>query len=146
MFFVRNVSGNLFKVVLSQWACFEYSILPNRRVYTFISGQVCLLGSIKVKRQTWPEINVYTRLFGSIEYAGSVNRIKKEALFTETFIYINTTSVESINCKIILSNKRDFKHLIQLEFIHKYVQCTYSYVQLFEFLKLEKCSCLLMMC
>ena len=44
-----------------------YSILPNRRVYTFISGQVCLLGSIKVKRQTWPEINVYTRLFGSIE-------------------------------------------------------------------------------
>ena len=45
-----------------------YSILPNRRVYTFISGQVCLLGSIKVKRQTWPEINVYTRLFGSIEY------------------------------------------------------------------------------
>ena len=45
-----------------------YSILPNRRVYTFISGQVCLLGSIKVKRQTLPEINVYTRLFGSIEY------------------------------------------------------------------------------
>ena len=44
-----------------------YSILPNRRVYTFISGQVCLLGSIKVYRQTWPEINVYTRLFGSIE-------------------------------------------------------------------------------
>ena len=46
----------------------NYSILPNRRVYMFISGQVCLLGSIKVKRQTWPEINVYTRLFGSIEY------------------------------------------------------------------------------
>ena len=37
-----------------------YSILPNRRVYTFISGQVFLLGSIKVKRQTWPEIHVYS--------------------------------------------------------------------------------------
>ena len=45
-----------------------YSILPNRHVYTLISGKVCRLGSIKVKRQTLPEINVYTRLFGCIEY------------------------------------------------------------------------------
>ena len=45
-----------------------YSILPNRRVYTFISGKLCLLASIKVKRQTLPEINVYTRLFERIEY------------------------------------------------------------------------------
>ena len=45
----------------------NYSILPNKRVYTFISGQVCLLTLLEPKRQTWPEINVYTRLFGSIE-------------------------------------------------------------------------------
>ena len=46
----------------------KYSILPNKRVYTFISGQVCLVTLIEPKRQTWPEINMYTRLFGSIEY------------------------------------------------------------------------------
>ena len=46
-----------------------YSIHPNRHVCTFISGKVRLLILIEAKRQTLPEINVYTRLFGSIEYA-----------------------------------------------------------------------------
>ena len=46
---------------------YMYSILPNRRVYTFISGKVCLLTSIKIKRPTLPEINVHTCLFGCIE-------------------------------------------------------------------------------
>ena len=45
-----------------------YSILPNRHVCAFISDKVCLLILIEAKRQTLPEINVYTRLFGSIEY------------------------------------------------------------------------------
>ena len=40
----------------------------NRRVYTFISGKVCFLTLIEAKRQTLQEINVYTCLFGSIEY------------------------------------------------------------------------------
>ena len=40
--------------------------MPNKRV---ISGKVvCLLGSIKVRRQTLPEINVHARLFGTLEY------------------------------------------------------------------------------
>ena len=46
----------------------SYSIHPNRHVCTFISGKVRLLILIEAKRQTLPEINVYTRLFGSIEY------------------------------------------------------------------------------
>ena len=46
----------------------SYSILPNRRVYTFISGKVYLLASIKIKRRTLPKINVHTCLFGCIEY------------------------------------------------------------------------------
>ena len=37
-----------------------YSILPNRHVYTFISGKVCLLNLIEAKRQTMLEKNVYT--------------------------------------------------------------------------------------
>ena len=41
----------------------------NKRAYTLISGKVCHLTLIEPKRQTLPEINVYTRLFGSIEYA-----------------------------------------------------------------------------
>ena len=46
----------------------RYSILPNRHVYTFISGKVCPLASIKVKRQTLPEINIHVLLFGTLEY------------------------------------------------------------------------------
>ena len=45
-----------------------YYIHPNRHVCTFVSGKVRLLILIEAKRQTLPEINVYTRLFGSIEY------------------------------------------------------------------------------
>jgi hypothetical protein len=45
-----------------------YSNVPNKRTYTFISSKVCLLSSIKVKRLTLSEINMYTRLFGILEY------------------------------------------------------------------------------
>ena len=45
----------------------KYSNVPNKRVCTFISGKVCLLGSIKVKRHTMLEINVYAHLFGTLE-------------------------------------------------------------------------------
>ena len=45
-----------------------YSSVPNRRACMFISGKVCLLSSIDVKRQTLPEINVHARLFGTLEY------------------------------------------------------------------------------
>ena len=34
----------------------------------FISGKVCLLSYIDVKRQTLPEINVHAHLFGTLEY------------------------------------------------------------------------------
>ena len=44
-----------------------YSNVPNKPAYTFISGKVCLLGSIKVRGQTLPEINVHARLFGTLE-------------------------------------------------------------------------------
>ena len=45
-----------------------YSSVPNRRACMFISGKVCLLSSIDVKRQTLPEINVHARQFGTLEY------------------------------------------------------------------------------
>ena len=45
-----------------------YSSVPNRRPCTFISGKGCLLASMKVKRQTLPDINVQDRLFGTLEY------------------------------------------------------------------------------
>ena len=45
-----------------------YSNVPNKRASTFITGNVCLLGSIKVRRQTLPEINVRACLFGTLEY------------------------------------------------------------------------------
>ena len=69
-------SSSFFKLINTgpkwQWrtqqACFMYSIHLNRHVCTFISGKVRLLILIEAKRQTLPEINVYTRLFGSIEY------------------------------------------------------------------------------
>ena len=51
----------------------KYSIHPNRHVCTFISGKVRLLILIEAKRQTLPEINVYTRLFGSIEKVGQAS-------------------------------------------------------------------------
>ena len=69
-----------------------YSILPNRRVYTFISGQVCLLGSIKVKRQTWPEINVYTRLFGTIEYRQNIAGHCQQTFCVQKFVDNNQQS------------------------------------------------------
>ena len=42
--------------------------MQNERACTFISGKVCILGSIKVRIQTLPEINVHARLFGTLEY------------------------------------------------------------------------------
>ena len=51
-----------------------YSIHPNRHICTFISGKVRLLILIEAKRQTLPEINVYTRLFGSIEYLWTLTK------------------------------------------------------------------------
>ena len=45
-----------------------YSILPNRRVYTFISSKVCLLTLIETKRQTSPEINIQGHLFRTLKY------------------------------------------------------------------------------
>ena len=41
----------------------NYSSVPNRRACTFISGKVCLLSSIDVKRKTLPEINMHACLF-----------------------------------------------------------------------------------
>ena len=52
---------------LDQSATMAYSNVPNKRACTFISGKVCLLGSIKVRRQTLPEIIVHARLFGTLE-------------------------------------------------------------------------------
>ena len=37
---------------------FSYSYLSNRRACTLIAGKVCLLASIKVKRQTLPAISI----------------------------------------------------------------------------------------
>ena len=48
-----------------------YSNVPNKHAYTFISGKVCLIGSIKVKRRTLSEINMYTCLFGTfVNFSG----------------------------------------------------------------------------
>ena len=44
------------------------SNMQNERACTFISGKVCILGSIKVRIQTLPEINVHAHLFGTLEY------------------------------------------------------------------------------
>ena len=49
-----------------QWI--YYSRVPNRSPCAFISGKVCILGSIKVRRQTLPEINAHGLLFGTLEY------------------------------------------------------------------------------
>ena len=40
--------------------------MPNKRACMFISGKVCLLDAIKVRGQTWPEIIVHARLFGTL--------------------------------------------------------------------------------
>ena len=50
------------------YSIYMYSRVPNRSPCAFISGKVCLLTLIEPKRQTLPEISVYTCLFGSIEY------------------------------------------------------------------------------
>ena len=47
----------------------DYSNVPNKRACTFISGKVCLLGSIQLRGKTLPEINVHARLFGTSEYS-----------------------------------------------------------------------------
>ena len=44
----------------------------NKCACTFISGKVCLLSSIKVRRQSLSKINVHARLFGTLEYVRSV--------------------------------------------------------------------------
>jgi hypothetical protein len=60
----------------------EYSNVPNKRTYTFISCKVCPLTSIEPKRQTLPEINVHAlcmhaRLFGKLEYISCTARLGK---------------------------------------------------------------------
>ena len=68
-----------------------YSNVPNKRAYTFISANVYLLGSIKVMRQTLQVINVYERLFGTLEYLGNTvvefNWI--QLLFWSEFCYLS---------------------------------------------------------
>ena len=46
---------------------FGYSSVPKRHACTFISGKVCLLSSIDVKRQSLQEINMREHLFGRLE-------------------------------------------------------------------------------
>ena len=53
-----------------------YSRVKNRRPCTFISGKVCLLASIKVKRQTLQERNVQSRLFRTLEYKGILRTVE----------------------------------------------------------------------
>ena len=84
-----------------------YSILPNRRVYTFISGQVCLLGSIKVKRQILQEINVYTRLFESIEY------LQLYMLINDLFIGDCCWAASTINTKHYLWQQSTWSYTYQ---------------------------------
>ena len=62
----RSIQNNLLLLGYSQYIT-DYSNVPNKHAYMFISGKVCLLGSIKVKRQTLPEIKVYTCLFSTLE-------------------------------------------------------------------------------
>ena len=60
-----------------------YSRVPNRSPCAFISGKVCLLGSIKVRRQTLPEINAQGLLFGTLEYnkcENDGNNLKNDSL------------------------------------------------------------------
>ena len=47
--------------------------VPNGSPCAFISGKVCLLGSIKFRRKTLPEINAQGLLFGTLEYPCYVN-------------------------------------------------------------------------
>ena len=60
------LSGWFVNSILWLWG-FQLMGYSNKRTCTFISGKVCFLGSIKVRRQTLPEINVYARLFGTLE-------------------------------------------------------------------------------
>ena len=52
---------------LRQPCTYVKSNVPNKHACTFISGNVCLLGSIEIRGQTLPEINVHERLFGTLE-------------------------------------------------------------------------------
>ena len=65
---------------------FCYSNVPNKRACTFISGKVCLLGSIKVRGQNLPEINVHARLFGTLEYARLGNNCLNIGLHFKDYI------------------------------------------------------------
>ena len=62
-----------------------YSNVPNKRACMFISGKVCLLGFIEVMRQTWLEINVHARLFGTLEYL-----LRLEGPHKQNFTYLPT--------------------------------------------------------
>jgi hypothetical protein len=62
---------------------FCYSNVPNKRACTFISGKVFLLGSIKVRGQNLPEINVHARLFGTLAYL--LQKSKKQVNFISLF-------------------------------------------------------------
>ena len=66
----------------------QYSNVPNKRLWTFISIKVCTLGSIKVERQTLTEINVHTRLFGTLEYVVT-HYLLSRALLTTQLLFRN---------------------------------------------------------
>ena len=56
--------------------------MPNKCTSTFISGKVCLLGSIEGRGLTLPEINVHAHLFGTLEYLTPEEIIIEEYLST----------------------------------------------------------------
>ena len=64
---IETIFGCPSKIAIANATTTAYSNVPNKRACTFISGKVCLLGSIKVRRQTLPDINVHARLFGTLE-------------------------------------------------------------------------------
>ena len=86
-FAIVTLRGSIVRLSCKLVIC-TYSILPNRRVYTFIFGKVCLLASIKIKRRTLPEINVHTCLFGCIEHI--------------YYIYIYLFILTSVNVTLIV--------------------------------------------
>ena len=74
----------------------QYSSVRNRHACTFISGKICLLSSIDVRRQTLPEKNVHARLFGTLEYLGSKSKHKVKNCLVTTKKYQHQCSLALI--------------------------------------------------
>jgi hypothetical protein len=64
---IETIFGCPSKIAIANATTTAYSNVPNKRACTFISGKVYLFVSIKVRRQSLPEINVHARLFGTLE-------------------------------------------------------------------------------